>query len=993
MSDPHQELFLRFRERGDVAALGALFDGLAVELFRLALFLAPNASDAEDLVQGTFLSAIESADAYDDSRPLRPWLTGILANLARRRRRDRNRSQPSEIPDGLAASVDVDTSGPAERAEIRECFAEAMRGLPQPYRQVLTLHLQEGMTARRIGEVLERPAGTVRSQVVRGLELLRKAMPAGVVGALAVTFSAGHALAGVRIDVLRAAADFSPVPSATGGALADGALRMAPRYLVTAAAVLLAGLIWVWSRPTNAELQPPASAAVGASVEPTVVASGVLPQSRPTDDAGSQRSPAAGATPVALKVQLVDREGTAQPGLTCRVVKTGGEMALFAVKCVRDDSSSLMSDADGWIAFEGHGSGAYDVWLVGTNTRRRVNLPGPAAATGITWQIPPVHVVKGHVRAPDGTALAGIDIYASASAGSMDVAVPVAQSSHDGSFAFPLAGARTFVWAAGDGLCSHASATTDADVELGLAVAAASLHVTVMGAGGKPAAGAVVAGFSTVSGGMLRPVLFALTDDHGTALFAGLPPGELVVVARNGVDNSVRRTVVVNSGATPSVTLRLNPGAAVAGRVVDTTGAPVRRCAVFAQAPQLRANSFDGRLYDRVAWTDADGRYTLTGLPRGNVRLRLTAWGTKRELNYKPLQLESGERRKLDWRIDQRQLTGRVEGVTDPTRYSVTVTPTDPSGHVLPVYRFVEAVEPDGTFVMLVPPRFSAVCVHVARTGSPAPLVFYHARAVVRDLKKPIELTVSPASSGCATVTATLLDERDRRARVALVRNGMHTSKTLGSSAHITFAGVAVGQYSLRVERADGFVWTRAVEVVAEGRSVHLGNLAAAAEGILVVEAQGELDLRLRDSRGCAVRNVALATATALEAGSYELLVRGADAVPQTIPVTIEAGGETRPALATQRGARCVFEFRFDPLDNTTDIRAELSIAVFDAKGGLVVDGRVRQPHEQAYRWTQTLATGVYRIDAVAAWGGVASGTVRVDGKTPVNWNRELRLR
>jgi hypothetical protein len=138
---------------------------------------------------------------------------------------------------------------------------------------------------------------------------------------------------------------------------------------------------------------------------------------------------------------------------------------------------------------------------------------------------------------------------------------------------------------------------------------------------------------------------------------------------------------------------------------------------------------------------------------------------------------------------------------------------------------------------------------------------------------------------------------------------------------------------------------------------------------------------------------VALATAIALEAGSYELLVRGADAVPQAIPITIEAGGETRPLLATERGARCVFEFRFDPLDNTTDIRAELSIAVFDAKGGLVVDGRVTQPHAETYRWAQTLAPGVYRIDAVAAWGGVASGTVRVDGKTPVNWNRELRLR
>jgi RNA polymerase sigma factor (sigma-70 family) len=998
MSNPHQDLFLRFREQGDVAALGALFDGLAVELFRLALFLAPNASDAEDLVQGTFLSAIESAHAYDESRPLRPWLTGILANLARRRRRDHNRDRPSEIPDGLAATADVDTTGPAERAEIRECFAEAMRCLPQTYRQVLTLHLQEGMTARRIGEVLERPAGTVRSQVVRGLELLRKAMPASVAGALAVTFSAGHALAGVRIDVLRAAADYTPAASAsgaTGSTLGGSALRMAPFYVVSTAAILLAGLAWIcWYAP-NSEVPPPVSSKVSAIAPPVAQPSEELPSPRPPDNAGPERSPAAAAaaTAIALKVQLVDGEGTAQPGLTCRVVRAGEELELFAIGCARDGSSRMKSDANGWISFEGNRGGVYQAWIVGTETRRRFSLPNPAAAAGVSWRVPAAHTIRGYVRAPNGTALAGMDVYASASASSRDVAVPVAQSSHDGSFAFRLAAAQSFVWAARDGLCSHVFATTDATVELVALPAAGTLQVTVLAPSGKPAVRAVVAGFSDAPGGALWPVVFAVTDDHGAVRLSRLPVGDIVVVARNGEDNSKRRSVAVNSGATSSITLQLDPGATVTGCVVDLAGSPVRGCAVYAQVRQLRANSFDGRLYDRVARTDREGNYVLTGLPRGDIRLRLIDSGARRELHSKSVQLGIGEQRQLDWQVGQRQLRGRVVGVSDPTSYSITATAVDASGRAILAYRFVESLDANGIFTMLVPPRFSAVCLHVARADSPSPLVFYNARVVVRDLAKPIKIDVEPTASGCTELTATFVEKRDRGAKVTLVRTGVNTANVIGSDGHMTFAGVAVGEYSLRIERVDGFVWARVIEVIKGDDSFDLGNLSAKAEGVLVVEAQGRVSLQLRNSRDCTIRNVALATTTSLEAGNYTLLVHGADAVPQAIPITIQAGEETRRIIEAEEGVRCTFEFPFNPLDNTTDILAGLSIAVFDTSGSVVVDGVIPNPNEDVYEWRQTLAPGVYRLEAVAAWGGVASGTVRVDGNTPVNWTRELSLR
>src|SRR6202008_2995852 len=85
-----EQLFLRYRQRGDAAALGEVFDRTAPELLKLAMHLVRDASEAEDVLQATFLAAIKRADSFDASRPLTPWLTGILARqagLARRRAR------------------------------------------------------------------------------------------------------------------------------------------------------------------------------------------------------------------------------------------------------------------------------------------------------------------------------------------------------------------------------------------------------------------------------------------------------------------------------------------------------------------------------------------------------------------------------------------------------------------------------------------------------------------------------------------------------------------------------------------------------------------------------------------------------------------------------------------------------------------------------------------------------------------------------------------
>jgi DNA-directed RNA polymerase specialized sigma24 family protein len=88
--------FRRYVRAGDPAALGRVFDHAAPELYRLGFHLLGDRHAAEDLVQQTFLVAIEQAARFDPAARVLPWLCGILTNRAlhlRRQQRQRAGAQ------------------------------------------------------------------------------------------------------------------------------------------------------------------------------------------------------------------------------------------------------------------------------------------------------------------------------------------------------------------------------------------------------------------------------------------------------------------------------------------------------------------------------------------------------------------------------------------------------------------------------------------------------------------------------------------------------------------------------------------------------------------------------------------------------------------------------------------------------------------------------------------------------------------------------------
>lgn len=148
---------------GDRAAFGQLYDRYARMVHGILLARVP-AAEVDDLVQDVFLSALRRLDTLRDNAAFGGW----LAIIARNRANDfyRRSRVTDELPEHLAGS-----SGP--NADTLAAL-EALRWLPDTYRETLILRLVEGMTGPEIAARTGMTPGSVRVNLHRGMKQLRE---------------------------------------------------------------------------------------------------------------------------------------------------------------------------------------------------------------------------------------------------------------------------------------------------------------------------------------------------------------------------------------------------------------------------------------------------------------------------------------------------------------------------------------------------------------------------------------------------------------------------------------------------------------------------------------------------------------------------------------------------------------------------------------------------------------------------------------------------
>ena len=157
----------------DEAAFRTLYRRHTPAVYRLALRLgAGDGPWAEELVQRTWIRAVEGLGSFAWRSSLSSWLGGIAINCARELGREARTRNETGLVDEIAAPRPV-------AAEERVDLERAIERLPDGYREVFVLHDVEGYTHEEIGGLLGIEPGTSKSQLSRARQRLRTALAPG----------------------------------------------------------------------------------------------------------------------------------------------------------------------------------------------------------------------------------------------------------------------------------------------------------------------------------------------------------------------------------------------------------------------------------------------------------------------------------------------------------------------------------------------------------------------------------------------------------------------------------------------------------------------------------------------------------------------------------------------------------------------------------------------------------------------------------------------
>jgi len=148
-------------------------------VYGAALRILGDREAALDAANQAFMKAYRSIGSYDPSRPIKHWLLRIAVNEAITIGRARTRERARQAPEAEAAAVPDRTATPETETLDREScdgIRAAVARLPELYREVVVLRYFNELSVDEVASVLGRSSSTVGVQLLRGRQLLRKAL-------------------------------------------------------------------------------------------------------------------------------------------------------------------------------------------------------------------------------------------------------------------------------------------------------------------------------------------------------------------------------------------------------------------------------------------------------------------------------------------------------------------------------------------------------------------------------------------------------------------------------------------------------------------------------------------------------------------------------------------------------------------------------------------------------------------------------------------------
>jgi len=192
-------------ESGDQSAFRAIMEQNNQRLYRVARAVMKDDTEAEDVVQETYLRAFFNLSKFRGESSLTTWLTRIALNEALGRKRKQRamvtletvetaQQTSAQIIQFPAMNTETDPERSAAQSEIRRLLERAMDALPEPFRVVFVMRDVEEMSIEETAFHLGIRPQTVKTRLHRARRLLRQSLD----GELASTLKEMFPFAGVR---------------------------------------------------------------------------------------------------------------------------------------------------------------------------------------------------------------------------------------------------------------------------------------------------------------------------------------------------------------------------------------------------------------------------------------------------------------------------------------------------------------------------------------------------------------------------------------------------------------------------------------------------------------------------------------------------------------------------------------------------------------------------------------------------------------------------
>ncbi len=143
-------------------------------VYRACLRILGRPHDAEDVTQEAFVAAYRSIGSFRGDGPLGAWIMRIATRQAFRRLSERRPTADlDEMPEPRLADTGASPVGVVVAAERARELRQAVRSLPDPYREAVALRFFGELSLAEVAEATGRPINTVKTHLRRGLDRLR----------------------------------------------------------------------------------------------------------------------------------------------------------------------------------------------------------------------------------------------------------------------------------------------------------------------------------------------------------------------------------------------------------------------------------------------------------------------------------------------------------------------------------------------------------------------------------------------------------------------------------------------------------------------------------------------------------------------------------------------------------------------------------------------------------------------------------------------------